>query len=58
MQNLYSDIPVLYNDTANPYCKQNGFAVFNIMFGNVRFQTNRNIFMKRWSVSPDAIFPS
>jgi len=45
-------IPVLYDDTANPSCKQTGFAVFKIMFGNTRFQTNRNIFMKRWSVSP------
>jgi len=36
-------IPVLYDDTANPSCKQNGFAVFNIMFGNVRFQTDRNL---------------
>lgn len=37
-------IPVLYDDTANPSCKQTGFAVFNIMFGNARFQTDSNIY--------------
>lgn len=36
-------IPVLYDDTANPSCKQNGFAVFNIMFKKARFQTERNL---------------
>jgi len=31
-------IPVLYDDTANPSCQQNGFAVFNIMFGMFDFK--------------------
>lgn len=33
-------IPVLYDDTANPSCKQTGFAVFNIMFKKLDFKPN------------------